>query len=50
MFVSKDGNVYYWCSKKCEKNFSMGRNPKKLKWIRTKKKTGKRQEAKKQKE
>jgi len=34
MFVKNDGTIYYWCSMKCEKNFKMGRNPKKLKWAK----------------
>jgi len=38
MFVKNDGSVYYWCSKKCEYNFKMGRNPKKIKWTKSKKK------------
>lgn len=38
MFVKNDGSIYYWCSKKCEKNFLMGRNPKKMKWTKPKKK------------
>jgi large subunit ribosomal protein L24e len=33
MFVKNDGTIYYWCSKKCEKNFGMGRSSKKVKWI-----------------
>jgi large subunit ribosomal protein L24e len=33
MFVKNDGTIYYWCSKKCEKNFKMGRSPKKVKWV-----------------
>ena len=41
MFVKKDGSIYYWCSKKCEKNFHLGRDPKKLKWVRSKKKSKK---------
>lgn len=41
MFVKNDGTIYYWCSKKCEKNFDMGRSPKKVKWIVKKQKPGK---------
>jgi large subunit ribosomal protein L24e len=37
MFVENDGTVHYWCSKKCKKNFLMGRDPRKLKWVRAKK-------------
>ena len=40
MFVKTDGTVYNLCSKKCEKNLLMGRNPKRLKWIKSKKKAG----------
>lgn len=32
--VQKDGNVKYFCSSKCRKNFEMGRDNKKVKWIR----------------
>jgi len=32
MFVLKSGVVKYFCSNKCEKNWGMKRNPKKLKW------------------
>ena len=32
MFVLKSGVVKYFCSNKCEKNWRMKRNPKKLKW------------------
>lgn len=32
MFVKLDGSIYFWCSSKCEKNFKLGRNPKKEKW------------------
>lgn len=32
MFVSNANKIYYFCSRKCEKNWEMGRNPKKLKW------------------
>lgn len=34
MYVEKTGRVHYWCSSKCEKNFGMGRVPKKLKWTK----------------
>ena len=33
IFSKNDGSVYYWCSKKCEKNFKMGRDPKRVNWI-----------------
>ncbi|NCN39332.1 MAG: 50S ribosomal protein L24e [Candidatus Aenigmarchaeota archaeon CG_4_10_14_0_8_um_filter_37_24] len=32
MFVTNVNKIYYFCSGKCEKNWSMGRNPKKFKW------------------
>jgi large subunit ribosomal protein L24e len=32
MLVIKSGVIKYFCSKKCEKNFKMGRDPKKIKW------------------
>ncbi len=32
MLVLKSGTIRYFCSKKCEKNWRMGRNPKKKKW------------------
>ncbi|NOZ81674.1 MAG: 50S ribosomal protein L24 [Candidatus Micrarchaeota archaeon] len=34
MFVKNNGEIFYFCSSKCEKNFMMGRNPRKLKWTR----------------
>lgn len=34
MYVELNGRLHYWCSSKCEKNFSMGRGKKKLKWAR----------------
>jgi large subunit ribosomal protein L24e len=36
MFVKNDGNVFYWCSSKCDKNYNLGRSPKKLKWVKRK--------------
>ena len=36
--VQKDGNVNYYCSSKCRKNIEMGRDKRKVKWIRKKKK------------
>ncbi|OGI15815.1 50S ribosomal protein L24 [Candidatus Micrarchaeota archaeon RBG_16_49_10] len=32
MLALKSNRVLYFCRKKCEKNWRMGRNPKKLKW------------------
>jgi len=35
MFVRRDGKVFYFCSRKCEKNMlELGRNPRKLKWTK----------------
>jgi large subunit ribosomal protein L24e len=36
--VQKDGNVKYLCSSKCRKNFLMGRDNRKVKWIKKQKK------------
>lgn len=36
MYVKKDGKIIWFCSSKCRKSFFMGRNPKKLKWVRKK--------------
>jgi len=35
MFVTKSGSTVYFCSKKCEKNWEMKRNPKKVRWTET---------------
>jgi len=35
MFIENNGTIYYWCSKKCEKNQTMGRSKTKLKWARS---------------
>ncbi len=44
MFVKNTGELFYWCSSKCEKNYEMGRDKKKLKWANPeKKKTVKKQ-------
>ena len=32
--IQKDGNVKYYCSSKCRKNSEMGRDNKKVKWVR----------------
>lgn len=37
VFVKNDGSVYYLCSSKCEKNYKLGRSPKKIKWVKRKK-------------
>ncbi len=35
--VQKDGNVRYYCSSKCRKNSEMGRDNRKVKWVKKKK-------------
>ncbi|MEM4605559.1 MAG: 50S ribosomal protein L24e [Candidatus Pacearchaeota archaeon] len=35
--VQKDGSLKFYCSSKCRKNSKMGRNPKKISWIKKKK-------------
>jgi len=38
MFVKNDGKVFYFCSKKCEKNMlKLKREPKDVKWVTKKK-------------
>lgn len=32
--VGKDGNVKFYCSSKCRKNSEMGRNNRKVNWVR----------------
>ena len=32
MFVRNSGEILYWCSSKCEKNYKLGRKAKSLKW------------------
>ncbi len=32
--VQKDGSVRYYCSSKCRKNSEMGRNNRKVNWVR----------------
>ena len=36
--VEKDGTIKFYCSSKCRKNANMGRQPKKVNWVRKKKK------------
>lgn len=38
MFVKNTGEIFYFNGSKCEKNFFMGREKKKLKWTKTEKK------------
>jgi large subunit ribosomal protein L24e len=34
-YVKKDGNIYFFCSSKCEKNMiKLGRVPRKVKWVK----------------
>lgn len=40
MLVLKSGIIRYFCSKKCKKNWKMGRNPKKEKWTEIFRKSG----------
>jgi large subunit ribosomal protein L24e len=32
-YVLNDGTILYFCSSKCRKNFKLGRDNKKVKWI-----------------
>lgn len=41
MFVRNDGRIFYFCSSKCQRNFKLGRDPKKLKWVSSEKKVKK---------
>ncbi len=35
MYVKKDGNVYFFCGTKCEKNMiKLKRVPRKVKWVK----------------
>lgn len=34
MFVMKSGAIRYFCSRKCERSWEMGRDSKKLKWTK----------------
>jgi len=39
MVVQKTGRIYWFCSKKCEKNsMKLGRDPRKFKWVKAEKK------------
>ncbi|MEM1640082.1 MAG: 50S ribosomal protein L24e [Acidilobaceae archaeon] len=33
MFVTNKGDIYWFCSSKCRKSFSMGRKASKLAWV-----------------
>jgi len=37
MYVKNTGEIFYFCSSKCEKNYMLGREAKKRKWSRGKK-------------
>jgi large subunit ribosomal protein L24e len=41
MFVRNDGKIFYFCGSKCQRNFRLGREAKKLKWITSEKKAKK---------
>ncbi|NLZ29622.1 MAG: 50S ribosomal protein L24e [Methanomicrobiales archaeon] len=32
MFVRRDGTIYYFCSSKCQKNYRLGRVPRRVEW------------------
>ncbi|MEM7826826.1 MAG: 50S ribosomal protein L24e [Candidatus Aenigmatarchaeota archaeon] len=34
LFIKTTGKSFWFCSSKCEKNFALGRNPKRLGWIK----------------
>ncbi|MEM0333660.1 MAG: 50S ribosomal protein L24e [Candidatus Aenigmatarchaeota archaeon] len=34
IFVRNSGEILYFCSKKCERYYLMGRKKEKLKWVR----------------
>ncbi len=38
IYVAADGRAMPFCSSKCEKNLKLGRNPKKVGWVRKAKK------------
>lgn len=34
MYIKTDGKIFYFCSKRCEKNlFKLGRDPARVKWV-----------------
>ena len=48
---TNDGRSIFYCSSKCRRNFALGRDPKKVRWIKQKKKiTGKTTEELKEEE
>ena len=34
MFVKFDGKIFYFCNSKCEKNWNLGRQGKKVRWTK----------------
>ena len=38
MFILKSNAIKFFCSRKCEKYWNMGRNPKKMKWTKVQEK------------
>ncbi len=38
MLVKNDGKILYFCSSKCLKNYRLGRNPRKVNWVRKQRK------------
>ncbi len=34
MFVKSDGKIFYFCNSKCEKNWNLGRQGKKVRWTK----------------
>lgn len=41
MYIKKDGKIWYFCSRTCEKNMlKLHRKPSEQKWITKQKKTG----------
>lgn len=34
-FFKRTGATLHYCSRKCAKNYSMGRSPRKRKWVRS---------------
>ncbi len=34
MHVKADGSILYFCSSKCENNWRLKRDPKKVRWVR----------------
>jgi len=36
-FISLAGKIYYFCSSKCHKNWKLGRDAKKVRWVKKEK-------------